>query len=199
MIAFLRGTLVEAGKDRVFVETKGIGFEVMVPATVLAALPPLGEEVFLHTHLVVREDAWQIYGFFNPQDRDIFSLLLGIAGVGPKLACALLSALPGPHLVSAVLRGDVAALARSPGVGRKVAQRIILDAGDRLQRLSGQMAVGDGSEDAFGDAAAALLELGYRSDEFYPWIEEARQNIRGDATGQQVLRYVLQKMVKRHG
>lgn len=199
MIAFLRGILVETGKDRIFVEVNGIGFEVTVPATVLASLPPAGEPVFLYTRLVVREDAWQVYGFLNSQDRDIFSLLLTIGGIGPRLACTLLSVLPGPHLVNAVLRGDVATLARVPGVGRKTAQRIVLDAGDRLKRLAGVREPEAGAGDAYGDAAAALLELGYHADEFYTWIEEARRVMTGNVTGQEVLKYVLQKMVRQRG
>lgn len=198
MIGFLRGILVETGKDRILVEVNGIGFEVMVPATVLTSLPPAGAPVLLYTRLVVREDAWQVYGFLEAQDRDIFSLLLGISGIGPRLACTLLSVLPGAHLVNALLRGDVASLARVPGVGRKTAQRMVLEAGDRLKRL-GARQVQAGTGEPYDDAAAALLELGYHADEFYPWIEAARKDLATEVTGQEVLKYVLQKMVSRRG
>ena len=136
MISAVRGTLVSRTGDRVVVETAGgVSYEIAVPLGVLERLAPEGRAVELQTVLVVREDGWALYGFDGELERTIFQRLLGASGVGPRLALALVSTLGGTRVVSAVREGDIAALCAVPGVGRKTADRLVLELKDRVQDM----------------------------------------------------------------
>jgi Holliday junction DNA helicase RuvA len=162
MISQVRGTLSHRGLDRVEVLTAaGVAYEVLIPLNVLEKLPRDGEPVVLHTSLVVREDAWQLYGFNAAAERELFRLLLTASGVGPSLALSLLSSL-SPHRLIASIRGrDVATLQRVPRVGRKTAERLCIELGDKLKSWAGD----DGGTREAGpvsaDAVRALVSLGY--------------------------------------
>lgn len=132
MIAFVEGALAERAGDRVVVTAGGLGYEVLVSTSTLAAMPSVGTPVRLLTRLQVKDDAMVLYGFATAAERDLFALLVGVNGVGPKLAMAVLSALHPEALRRAILDGDVDAVTVVPGVGRKVAARIVLDLKDRL-------------------------------------------------------------------
>lgn len=165
MIALLRGTVAASAPGEVVLDVGGVGYRVRVATGgVLAAV---GDEATLHTHLVVREDALDLYGFTAPAARDLFTTMLSVTGVGPKLALAALGALGEEGLRRAVVTEDVAALTVVPGVGKKGAQRMILELRERLGALAG---VGDPDAvtpsgatgtDALGEARAALAALGY--------------------------------------
>jgi holliday junction DNA helicase RuvA len=160
MIEYLRGRLAERGPDWVVLDVGGIGFRVSVPATTLADLPGEGE-VRLWTHYHVREDVRAIYGFSTASDRDVFLLLLGVNGVGPRIALAALSLLPADRLAAAVEAGDEGALARVPGVGRKTAQRMVLDLKGKLSAAGGAAAAGPASPTSGeGLVVDALTSLG---------------------------------------
>lgn len=132
MIASLRGTLLITGIDHAIVETGGVGYLVYAPRTVLGALPPIGEEVRLHTFLVVREDSLTLFGFSSTQQRALFELLLGVSGVGPKVALNLIGGVQPDELRAAVAQNDTARLARVPGIGKKMSERLVLELRGKL-------------------------------------------------------------------
>ena len=126
MIAYVKGPLIQIEEDRVVVETGGIGLEIRIPFSLFGQLPPIGEEVRLHTYFQVREDGMSLYGFLSRQDKTMFKQLLGVNGVGPKGALGILSVLDPDGLRVAVVSGDAKAIAKAPGIGLKTAQRVIL-------------------------------------------------------------------------
>ena len=156
MIAFLEGEVVEVGPGRIVLDVVGVGYELAVPTSLLSGLPPAGGRARVHTRMVVREDSMTLYGFSTPDERELFDLLTGVTGVGPKVALAFLSALKPDTLRRAVVAGDADALTVVPGVGKKVAQRVVLDLRDKLG--------GEGAEiiaiGPLADVRDALLALG---------------------------------------
>ncbi|HEY0970413.1 MAG TPA: Holliday junction branch migration protein RuvA [Gemmatimonadales bacterium] len=164
MISQISGTLTVRELDRVEVLTPGgVGYELLVPLSVYESLPRQGETVSLHTHLVVKEDGWQLFGFQSSHERRVFQRLLGAKGVGPALALGMLSTLTAERLVRAIRERDVPTLQSVPRVGRKKAEQLILDLADKLDDLqggdtaSGPRPEGAGAEDAI----RALVSLGY--------------------------------------
>ncbi len=168
MISLISGTLVTKDLDRVEVMTaSGVGYEIEIPLGVFEALPRTGESVTLHTSLVVKEDSWKLFGFTSVMEKQLFEKLLTANGVGPALAIGMLSALSAPRLVKAIREKDIPILQSVPRVGRKKAERLILDLGDKLDTLgdstdSGFTPSGNASAD---DALRALASLGYSAAE----------------------------------
>ncbi len=200
MIHHITGPIVEKEPGRVVIEVGGIGLEIHVPDSTWNGLGLPGNDAHLRTHLAVREDAWTLFGFASEEERAVFRLLLGVQGVGPRLALAILSGVPVSGLRRAVGAGDITALTRVSGVGKKTAQRMIVDLKDKLGELPG----GDG-DDAFVDAAAevverddvvdALVALGYPR----PAAREAVRTARaagGDPEEpvESILRHALQRL-----
>lgn len=166
MIGRLRGTLVAKQPPQVLVEAGGVGYELDVPMSTLYALPALGAEVTLLTHLVVREDAQLLYGFASERERATFRELLRISGVGPKVALAVLSGLSTDDLARAVAMQDTALLTRVPGVGKKTAERLLLELKGRLaDALPGSGGPGAVASGTAADVLAALVALGYNERE----------------------------------
>lgn len=165
MIAQVTGTLVARAPDRIEVLTAGgVAYECLIPLAVFEALPAEGGAVALHTHLAVREDGWQLYGFATPYERAVFQRLLAAKGVGPALALGILSALSAERVARALREKDVTTLMRVPRVGRKKAEQIILDLADSLDALATPAAPAGrtgGAAPAADDAVRALVALGY--------------------------------------
>ncbi|MDQ6886495.1 MAG: Holliday junction branch migration protein RuvA [Gemmatimonadota bacterium] len=166
MIGYLKGTLTAKELDRVELLTAGgVGYELAIPLGVYETLPRAGEEVSLHTHLVVREDQWLLFGFATSFEKRVFQKLLGANGVGPSLALGMLSTLSADRVVRAIREKDVATLQGVPRVGRKKAERLLLDLGDKLDDVGTDgSAIGarpDGARSE--DAIRALVSLGYSS------------------------------------
>lgn len=186
MIAFVRGKLVSVLSDSIIVDVNGLGYRLQVPGSLFSRLPSPGAEVQLHTHLVVREDGMYLYGFRDEDELNCFRLLLNVSGVGPKGALAVLSSM-APDTLRQVLAGEnVALLTKVPGVGKKTAQRIILELKDKLGRIS---LGGPVQEDTMGeevDALAALLALGYARAEAHEAVKEAAKNVAVKENGGQV-------------
>ncbi|HEY7476667.1 MAG TPA: Holliday junction branch migration protein RuvA [Actinomycetota bacterium] len=186
MISFLEGEVVDKGADRVVVSVGGVGYDVTVPTSVLASLPPVGRTSRIHTRLVVREDAMTLYGFASGDERELFDLLTGVTGVGPKVALSFLSALRPDAIRRAVVAGDAGALTVVPGVGKKVAQRVVVDLRDRLG--------GEGDLVAEGplvDVREALVSLGLTPSE----AATAMQDLDDDGKPtEELLREALQKV-----
>ncbi len=168
MIARIAGTLLAADVDRVEIMTAGgVAYLVHIPLSVAEALPRPGGAVELHTALVVREDSWTLYGFGSAADRSLFQRLMGTTGVGPALAMNLLSALGGDRLVRAVHDNDLATLTRVPRVGKKLAERLVLELRDKLVASGDAPASGRPAAPAGpgADAVRALAALGYQSSD----------------------------------
>ena len=165
MIAHVRGKLVAKDLDRVEIMTSGgTGYELSVPLSVYETLPKVGDETSLHTHLVVREDGWQLFGFASVVEKRVFQRLLTASGIGPALALGMLSTLSADRLVRAIREKDLATLQGVPRVGRKKAERLILDLADKLDDVQGGLG-GITRPDGAGadDAIRALVSLGYAS------------------------------------
>ena len=174
MIGIIRGTLIAKQPPDVVVDVAGVGYEIQVPMTTLFELPGLGEEVTLLTHFVVREDAQLLYGFLAQEERRLFRELIKVSGVGPKLALALLSGMDARAFSQCLQRDDVSALVALPGVGRKTAERLLVEmrdkAGKWLEELAPaaagpQVAVSAVSVDFRAEAEQALVALGYKLPE----------------------------------
>lgn len=170
MISYIKGELKEAGADFVVVETYGIGYRIRIPATVVAALPAMGSEIQIFTYLYVREDLMDLYGFLTRDDRSIFQLLLGVSGIGPKGALAILSTISADDLRFAVLAGDAKTIAKAHGIGSKTAQKMVIELKDKLKleealeqkitKEEGNTSLGQAAE-IQNDAIQALTALGY--------------------------------------
>lgn len=161
MIASLKGRVVSTGKDFVVIQVGGVGLQVFVPQTLLADLTGPGQELILFTHLHVRENELSLYGCGSEEERTLFRLLLGVSGIGPKVALSILSFLPADRLQAAIVQEDVAMLARAPGVGPKTAKKLVLELKDRLtiEGMPGGPPPLLGEAEA--DLIAALTTLGY--------------------------------------
>ena len=157
MIAHLRGKLMQKDPARLIVDVNGVGYEVFVPLTTFTALPETGSEVSIDIHTHVREDLIALYGFSTRRERNIFEKLMTISGIGPKLAVTILSGGSVEDLVGAIKRGDLARLTAIPGVGKKTAERIILELKDKLQ----DFAEAQPKTSAEADVLSALENLGY--------------------------------------
>ncbi|HJA94398.1 MAG TPA: Holliday junction branch migration protein RuvA [Candidatus Eisenbergiella merdipullorum] len=172
MFAYLIGRVAGVTEDNLVLEVGQIGFNVKIPASLPALLPPPGEEVKIYTYTCVREDAFLLYGFLSQDELDMFRLLITVSGIGPKGGLAILSVMSADDVRLAVLTQDAKAIARAPGVGPKTAQRVILDLKDKVSmeetfvsKESEAYAAGTGLSDAKREAAEALTALGYSSSE----------------------------------
>nr|WP_306660630.1 Holliday junction branch migration protein RuvA [Pseudomonas nunensis] len=174
----MRGTLAEKQPPHLILDVNGLGYELEVPMTTLYRLPSVGEPLTLHTHLVVREDAQLLYGFYGKRERDFFRELIRLNGVGPKLALALMSSLEVDELVRCVQSQDTSALTKVPGVGKKTAERLLVELKDRFKAWETVPAMfalvpnQPGGPDApaptvtaESDAISALVSLGYKPQE----------------------------------
>jgi Holliday junction DNA helicase RuvA len=165
LIAAIRGVVIAHGADHVVVETNGVGYKVFVPRH------PSRDEVLLHTHQVVREDAQALYGFETREELALFDLLIGVSGVGPKAALSILSVARPAEVASAIASSDAAALARAPGVGKKTAERLIVDLRGKIGRVAGEP-TGGAPLATDDDAHAALVALGYTASEASAALQE---------------------------
>lgn len=176
MIGRLRGTLAEKQPPHLILDVNGLGYELEVPMTTLYRLPPVGQPLTLHTHLVVREDAQLLYGFYERRERELFRELIRLNGVGPKLALALMSSLEVDELVRCVQAQDTSALVKVPGVGKKTAERLLVELKDRFKAWQTSPAMFELVPDdgvmprvpvatAETDAVSALVSLGYKPQE----------------------------------
>jgi Holliday junction DNA helicase RuvA len=166
MYAYIRGNYIEIEKGRVVLDAAGIGYAITVPNSVLSRLPAQGTALKLFTHLHVKEDGHELYGFLDKQDKFFFEKLLSVSGIGPKGAVAMLSVLSAQQLAVAIVTGDVKTLSSAPGIGKKTAQRLILELKERIDTESVLPAGVPSFAFAAGpraEAAEALMALGYAS------------------------------------
>lgn len=205
MIGRIRGVLIEKSPAQALVECDGLGYEIDIPYTTFFHLPEAGTEVTLHTHFVVREDAQSLYGFTARLDRDLFRLLIRVNGVGPKLAVGILSGLDADQFIRCVEAKDVSALVKLPGVGKKTAERLLIDMADRIGQLevsfraAGGVRAGDlaGGAPARQDAPteeaeAALIALGYKPQEAAKAVSRVAEE---GMSSQELIRLALKNMI----
>ncbi len=175
MIQYITGRLTAVEEDQILVETGGIGYGIYMPASAMANLPSIGEEVLIHTYLNVKEDDLQLFGFLTREDLEIFQQLITVSGIGPKGALGILSVLSTDDLRMAVLSNDVKAIASAPGIGKKTAEKLILELKDKLSIedvLDHASGTGTGvnlasvsDSETVSDAVQALVALGYGNSE----------------------------------
>jgi Holliday junction DNA helicase RuvA len=197
MIGFLRGKLVHKAPPFLVLDVQGVGYEVEAPMTTFYDLPAINEEIKLHTHLVVREDAHILFGFSNEADRALFRTLIKVSGVGPKLALTILSGQSAEEFHRCIHDNDTAALVRLPGVGKKTAERLVIEMRDRLPDLGASAMTGAVNADAVSpatgnpkqEAVSALCSLGYKPLDAGKMV----QNISAEGkTCEDIIRWALQ-------
>ncbi len=196
MIGRIRGTLIARDEHTVLVDVAGIGYEVDVTANTLSHLPGIGHDVTLFTHLSIREDAHSLFGFASVGERDLFRALIKVGGVGPKLALNVLSGMGIADLARCIRDGEIARLVKLPGVGRKTAERLVVELKDRIDRLvtipdAARPKPGDATREVIEEAERALIALGYRPAEASRAIGNAY--IHGHST-EDVVRTALKRM-----
>jgi Holliday junction DNA helicase RuvA len=197
MIAKLRGLLESFAADHAVVEVNGVGYLVFASTRTLAALGPVGGEVVLHTVMQVSQDDIRLIGFASGDERDWFGLLNSVQGVGTRVALAILSTLPGDDLHRAVASGDAAMIARSPGVGPKLAQRIVHELRDKVGSLVlGSVSAAPAPGSSAADAVSALLNLGFRQGEAAAAVGKAEAELGPEATLDSLVRTALKKAAR---
>jgi Holliday junction DNA helicase RuvA len=204
MIGRIRGNLVHKQAPDILVEVGGVGYELQVPMTTLFQLPALGSEVSLVTHFVVREDAQLLYGFIDERDRTLFRQLIKVSGVGPKLGLTILSGMDARSFVRCVQRDDISSLIALPGVGKKTAERLLVEMRDKLKDwLVGadptQDPAADGAalapvSDIVADAEGALVSLGYKLQEASRMVAAVNDDSVVDS--EELIRRALKSMAK---
>ena len=196
MIGFLRGRLIAKHPPALTVDVNGVGYELEAPMSTFYDLPAAGQDVQLFTHLVVREDAQVLYGFGTDGERRLFRTLLKVSGVGPKIALGILSGISVEGFARCVEAQDAASLQRIPGVGRKTAERLLIEMRDRLQSLAvvGEVArADDGQSTAHAEAFTALVSLGYKPAEVARLLKASDG---GDGSTEDLIRRALQAAVR---
>lgn len=201
MIALVAGTLVAKDLDRVTVMTAGgVAYELTIPLGVFETLPRAGESCTLHTYLVVKEDAWQLFGFATSHERRVFQRVLDAKGVGPALAIGMLSALTAERLVRAIRDKDLATLQGVPRVGRKKAEQLILDLSEKMDDLAvdgRRSSVAGGSAPSAEDAVRALVQLGYASADAERAVRSALDAEGGSLGAADLIRAALARIQSR--
>jgi len=201
MIGRIAGTLLHKQPPEILVDVGGVGYEVQVPMTTLFQLPAVGETVVLVIHHAVREDAHTLYGFAGDRDRDLFRHLIRVSGVGPKLALTILSGMDGDHFARTVQAGDVKALVALPGVGRKTAERLVVEMRDRLAGWLDELAPAAAGtptrapvHDKLRDAEEALVALGYKPAEAARLVAAVDED--GVSDSEELIRRALRSTVR---
>src|SRR5881227_1222402 len=199
MITFLHGKLVDSLPTQVTVDVNGVGYEALIPLSSFDKLPVPGNEVKLLTHLAIREDAHVLYGFMTSQERELFRLLINtVSGIGPKIALNVLSGMNVTALRGAVANGDVKALSQISGVGKKTAERIVVELKDKVgaagawEALSAQRALSP-EDQKVNDAVLALVALGFKQIEAHDTVRKAQAALGAHATVEELVRASLKK------
>jgi Holliday junction DNA helicase RuvA len=203
MIGQLRGIILEKQPPQLLLEVHGVGYEVDAPMSTFYHLPDIGQSVLLYTHFVVREDAHHLYGFYGREERSLFRTLLKVNGVGPKLALTILSGINTNEFVQSIVNNDTANLVRLPGVGKKTAERLIIEMRDKFShweqtasiewnQLTGANSKNTISNQAIQDAISALIALGYKPQEASRAISKIEEK---NLNSEEMIRRALQERV----
>lgn len=199
MIGRIRGLLLEKRPPLVVIDVNGLGYEVEAPMSTFYELPALGETVTLFTHFAVKEDAHSLYGFSSERERSLFRSLIKVSGVGPRMALTVLSGIRAEDFIRCVEHQDVGTLTRLPGIGKKTAERLLMEMRDRIQDLlsapvlRGAPAALAAAGDPQSDAVSALIALGYKPAEASRLVQDLGEQAK---TTEQIIRLALQKAVR---
>ncbi len=202
MIGRLRGVILEKQPPHLLLEVQGVGYEVDAPMTTFYVLPEIGEEIQIYTHLVIRDDAHLLFGFASDNERQLFRTLLKVNGVGAKMALTILSGIEANEFALCIQAGDIDRLVKLPGVGKKTAERLIIEMRDRLQDWRRSPAAETSSaghpsgsrKDPVSDALSALIALGYKPQEASRYIHAVATD---SMSSEQIIREALKSSVKR--
>jgi Holliday junction DNA helicase RuvA len=199
MIGFLRGRIADKQPNTLIVDVQGVGYEVHVPLSTFYDVGEVGADVTLRIYTHVREDALQLYGFLTDLERQLFERLIGISGIGPKLAIAVLSGMDPREVLNAVQRGDVARLTGIPGIGKKTSERIVLELRDRLANIGlgapVDTAAANGADRLRGDLLSALQNLGYHRPQAEKAVDSSLQTM-SDPSFEQALKAALRELMR---
>ncbi len=195
MIGFLRGTLLRKRPPALTLDVGGVGYELEAPMSTFYRLPDAGQPLSLVTHLVVREDAHALYGFFTEAERSLFRSLLKISGIGPRIALGVLSGMSVEGFYQCVRNKEVGSLIKIPGIGRKTAERLIMEMADRLPGLGVDVAVLPVRSTAAGEAHGALLALGYKPGEIVRMLKDLDG---GRLSTEELIREALKRVHRDH-
>lgn len=202
MISYVKGELVAIEEEKVIIDVQGIGYGIYMPIQAMSQLPPAGEVVRVYTYLNVREDAMQLFGFLTKDDLKVFKLLIGVSGIGPKGGLNILSQMTPDDLRFAVMANDAKTIAKAPGIGKKTAEKLIIELKDKLSvedvlnRTIEEGIVGNEyshSNEIQSEAVQALVALGYGSTEAMKAVKKVRMN--EEATVEEVLKSALKNIV----
>lgn len=169
MIALISGKIVYKGISHVIVDVQGVGYRVFIPLTTFYELPEAGQAITLHVHTNVKQDAINLFGFYTDQERDLFQLMISVSGIGPKIAMNILSGISAYDLMNAISGGNIGKLVNIPGVGKKMAERLILELKDKVVKkmMAGKVpeaGVQSRADDMMEDVLSALINLGYKNN-----------------------------------
>ncbi|MHB8425689.1 MAG: Holliday junction branch migration protein RuvA [Gammaproteobacteria bacterium] len=194
MIGFLRGLILRKQPPHLLIDVQGVGYEVEAPMSTFYNLPEAGAEVMLYTHLVVREDAHNLFGFGTETERRLFRALIRVNGVGPRLALTILSGISVTNFVRCVRDNDTAALTRLPGIGKKTAERLVVEMRDRLEdAANGSSAATTAGMHPREEALSALVSLGYKPQEASHMLQGIKES---DLSSEEFIRRALQNAVR---
>ena len=196
MIGRLRGILLEKKPPQLLIDVSGVAYELQAPMSTFYLLPEINQQLVLHTHLVIREDSHQLYGFFEERERSLFRTLIKINNIGPKSALTILSGIEPNAFIRCIMENDAASLSRLPGIGKKTAERLIVEMKDRLSNLEvsskEETILKSSGNAAVQDAISALVALGYKQ-------QDARQAIarieKSNLSSEELIRLALQHML----
>lgn len=197
MIAYIKGILESINEESIIIEQNNFGYEIRIPTSIIEQLPPIGDSVKIYTYLYVREDAMILYGFLSQEDLNIFKLLITVNGIGPKGALGILSAISIEALKLAILTNDDNLITKAPGVGKKTAQRLIIDLKDKLKKSTEESPLMDVSFNNYGsdlvnEAISALISLGYSQSE----SSKAVKNIKRFDSVEDILKQALKQLAR---
>lgn len=199
MITFLKGKVVEAVPTQATIEVQGVGYELLIPLSSYTKLPPLGSDTVILTHLVVREDAHVLYGFMTSTERDLFRMLINtVSGIGPKIALNILSGISVAAFRGAVANGDIKALSQISGVGRKTAERIVVELKDKVGGSGAWEAASERralcpEDQKINDAVLALIALGFKQPEAHDAVRKTLSTLGPETAVEDLVRACLKK------
>jgi len=201
MFALITGKLAHKSASEVIVDVGGIGYQVYIPLSTFYELPETGDHVSFHIHTHVKEDAIQLFGFRSHEEKSTFKLMIQVSGIGPKLAINVLSGISAPELARAVSGGDLARLVTIPGIGKKTAERMVLELKDKFSKLVKEEMAGPAMTQVpddilMNDALSALENLGYKQPVAKKALEQVRGSLDGDLTIEELLKLALKFLAK---
>lgn len=197
MIALISGKIAYKGISHVIVDTQGVGYRIFIPLTTFYELPAAGQNVTLHVHTHVKQDAINLFGFYTLQEKELFQLMISVSGIGPKIAMNILSGISAQELLRAISRGDVGKLVSIPGVGKKMAERLILELKEKVIKkmlMEKMPAVDDqhkANEIIIEDVLSALVNLGYKSNAAKDALDKVLQSSEKELVMDQLLKKTL--------